>query len=203
MKSVEKTKNVVAAVILGISFLFPVNAIAADADGQFSVRGFGSISCQDFISVVEENDTDALVAHAHWLQGYFSAHNRKKPETFDTVPVYRAQDILTLVRSVCERIPEQPVEAAANASVNLFERVHVTADSEVTTVENDGRQTSVRKGVIAEVQQALSDMGYYDSEVDGLFGRKTATAISNYQGETNLPETGLPDLATLVEIFTE
>lgn len=203
MKPTNRTNLIATTAVFVVSLLFPMNVIAADTDGNFSVRGFGSISCQDFISLVEANDTDALIAHSHWLQGYFSAHNRKSAEAYDTVPVYRAEDILTLVRSVCEQIPEQPVESAANASVRLFERAHLSADSKLITVENDGRQATIREGVIAQMQQALADMGHYDSVVDGLFGRNTAAAISRYQRETNLPETGLPDLATLVEIFTD
>jgi len=56
--------------------------------------------------------------------------------------------------------------------------------------------------VVANVQDALSRAGYYDSSVDGVLGPRTSDAISNYQADNGLPVTGRIDNALLDSLGT-
>jgi Putative peptidoglycan binding domain len=51
--------------------------------------------------------------------------------------------------------------------------------------------------VIANVQGALQDLGYYLDEIDGVLGPTTRAALESYQQENGLPVTGLIDPETL------
>jgi len=51
--------------------------------------------------------------------------------------------------------------------------------------------------VIADVQAALKEEGYYTGEVDGLLGPLTRQALSEYQAEHSLPRTAVIDEPTL------
>ena len=51
--------------------------------------------------------------------------------------------------------------------------------------------------VIANVQTALQQQGYYQGEVDGLLGPQTRAAIGEYQRATGLAETAAIDQPTL------
>jgi hypothetical protein len=51
--------------------------------------------------------------------------------------------------------------------------------------------------VIANVQSALQQQGYYQGEVDGLLGPQTRAAIAEYQRATGLAETAAIDQPTL------
>ena len=51
--------------------------------------------------------------------------------------------------------------------------------------------------VIADVQAALQQMGYYSYAVDGVLGPATEAAISNYQSDYGLPITGGIDQVTV------
>ena len=51
--------------------------------------------------------------------------------------------------------------------------------------------------VIANVQSALQQQGYYQGEVDGLLGPQTRAAIADYQRATGLAETAAIDQPTL------
>jgi hypothetical protein len=51
--------------------------------------------------------------------------------------------------------------------------------------------------VIANVQSALQEQGYYRSEVDGLIGPATREALANYQQDHGLPVTSAIDGPTL------
>ncbi|MFC2153084.1 peptidoglycan-binding protein [Actinomycetota bacterium] len=44
---------------------------------------------------------------------------------------------------------------------------------------------------IAELQQAMSDLGYYEGEVDGLYGPETVAGIKAVQKDCGLAEDGL------------
>jgi hypothetical protein len=51
--------------------------------------------------------------------------------------------------------------------------------------------------VIANVQGALQDLGYYGDAVDGVPGPATCAALENYQRDNGLPVTGIIDRETL------
>ena len=51
--------------------------------------------------------------------------------------------------------------------------------------------------VIANVQGALQDLGYYLDEIDGVLGPTTRAALESYQQDNGLPVTGLIDPETL------
>jgi hypothetical protein len=51
--------------------------------------------------------------------------------------------------------------------------------------------------VIANVQGALQELGYYRDEVDGVLGSTTRVALENYQRDYGLPVTGTIDRETL------
>jgi hypothetical protein len=51
--------------------------------------------------------------------------------------------------------------------------------------------------VIANVQTALQEQGYYQGEVDGVLGPQTSAAIADYQRANGLPETAAIDQPTL------
>jgi Putative peptidoglycan binding domain len=54
--------------------------------------------------------------------------------------------------------------------------------------------------IIANVQYALQQLGYFAEDVDGVLGPVTRAAIEDYQVENNLPVTGAIDRPTLVSL---
>ena len=51
--------------------------------------------------------------------------------------------------------------------------------------------------VIADVQTALQDMGYYKGDVDGLLGPMTREALTGYQADQGIAATAVIDEPTL------
>jgi hypothetical protein len=60
-----------------------------------------------------------------------------------------------------------------------------------------GQRAEPPDQVIADVQAALKDMGYYDGEVDGLLGPITREALTAYQADHGLYATAVIDEPTL------
>ncbi|MDA8355900.1 MAG: peptidoglycan-binding protein [Actinomycetota bacterium] len=53
---------------------------------------------------------------------------------------------------------------------------------------------------VAELQQNLGALGFDAGRVDGIFGDATATAVSDFQRNTGLPEDGIVGSTTLFEL---
>ncbi len=45
-------------------------------------------------------------------------------------------------------------------------------------------------GTVLRVQQVLSELGYAPGTIDGAWGEKTASAVSTFQGDRNIDQTG-------------
>src|SRR6478672_18371 len=64
---------------------------------------------------------------------------------------------------------------------------------------NDAQQDQAAKAVSSyttTLQQALTDAGYYEAKVDGIYGPKTVAAVQALQKANGLPQTGTLDKAT-------
>ncbi len=66
-----------------------------------------------------------------------------------------------------------------------------------TTLSNGSSGNAVK-----ELQQALKELGYYRSSIDGKFGSGTKTAVQSFQRINGLSVTGKADLDTQMLLFT-
>ena len=70
-------------------------------------------------------------------------------------------------------------------------------------IEDTSASAGASRGVepssatIREVQRQLASRGYQPGKADGVLGRSTRSALSEFQRAQNLPVTGRPDSATL------
>ena len=49
---------------------------------------------------------------------------------------------------------------------------------------------------VIALQQALSNKGYYNGEIDGLFGNQLEEALINFQNDNSLAPSGIADTQT-------
>jgi peptidoglycan hydrolase-like protein with peptidoglycan-binding domain len=54
---------------------------------------------------------------------------------------------------------------------------------------------------VAQLQQALADLGYYTGPIDGRWSAATIEAVKAFQRDLGVPETGVIDVATLQAIY--
>ena len=85
----------------------------------------------------------------------------------------------------CEDAPSMADEAA-----------RAILSAEYTVLKNG----SVGDGV-SRLQQALTDLGYLRDRVDGVFGKKTAKAVQDFQTASGLTATGAADAETQIELY--
>ena len=76
------------------------------------------------------------------------------------------------------------------------EAARAILSAEYTTLKNG----SVGDGV-SRLQKALTDLGYLRDRVDGVFGKKTAKAVQDFQTASGLTATGAADAETQIELY--
>ena len=67
--------------------------------------------------------------------------------------------------------------------------------------ERLGGRLDTFDAAVRELQQALTDLGFYDGPIDGRWSTATIDAVKALQRELGVPETGVIDVATLRAIY--
>ena len=73
----------------------------------------------------------------------------------------------------------------------------VDANKEVISGAVEETREFTGGNIIYKVQKKLKEIGYDPGPADGVYGKKTATAIAEFQRDKDIPPTGKIDEATL------
>lgn len=187
-------------VALGATLLLSGPLQAADDDGDYAIRGAGGFACERYVQAVEEQG-DNVRQFVRWMEGYATGLNRLQDDTFDVSPILDPAAMANLMVSICRQNPEIAFETAVAQGMNSLSPVRERAASAAETLENDGNTLMVRRETMRRVQQALAELGHYDSSIDGLYGPGTRRAIVAFQESAELASTGLPDPDTLLNLL--
>lgn len=190
-------KAVLTAMLLAAS---GVAAQADDAAQKFAVYGIGGKSCRQLVESARKDKSTAS-ALVLWVQGYLSAVNHMTQGIFEVSPIIDFNSIVEIVYSQCERNPDQPVYSAVAGFINAVQKASLPRSSPVVEAKAAGKTAIIRAATLASVQTALAAQGRYDGKPDGTFGLKLEAALRAYQHAEKLPETGLPDAATIVRLL--
>ena len=88
----------------------------------------------------------------------------------------------------------QQVNAAAFALQVAWLRV--LSDAGCLTEEQQQNGVTALAEYTTALQTSLTALGYYEAEIDGVYGPSTSAAVSSFQTESGLPVTGFVDEAT-------
>lgn len=187
-----------AALVLGAAFQSN-EAKAADSDGNFAIRGVGSLSCEAFLQSVE-TDSEARLAYAEWVSGYLTALNRFEDGTFDTSYISSNLEVTALVGRVCTTRPDVLVEAALSGLVDLMNTSKVEQETELVRLSLGESSLMLRQSVLEQFIQRLVEEGHLNEPRS--FDNTVRDAVIAYQQSNNLPVSGLPDFNTLIRAFS-
>lgn len=210
----------VSGVVISMKILFsaPISALlataaigavaahpaqAADAKGAFALRGIGAESCQIVTGAILKGDASVRVALQNWLLGYISAVNRTQKDTFDAVAVQDPDALANMELGICQQHPEQSIEAVSNAVVVQMAPGRLVGESPVMQVSANGQATTLRKDTLVAVQKVLIEAKLLSGKADGAFGKDTTVALQAFQKAQSLPQTGVPDPATIIRALVE
>ena len=89
-----------------------------------------------------------------------------------------------------------PAITCEDAPSMANEDVRAILNAEYTALKNGSIGDAVSR-----LQQALTDLGYLNDRVDGIFGKKTAKAVQDFQTAAGLTATGAADAETQIELY--
>lgn len=85
---------------------------------------------------------------------------------------------------------------AANILVIMFVQMRQSADAAPYKKGSSG-------SVVTEIQEKLLEWGYYEGDVDGVYGSKTVEAVKYFQSSNSLTADGIAGTATLEALGIE
>lgn len=177
-------------------------AAAATSEGLFATRGVGAQSCAN-LAESEADERQILVGSlTSWIAGYISHANRLTDGVFEMSPVVDNAVLAQLVMRLCAQNQDALVETVFSSILQAMEPGSQQDESEIIELSNDQARIVIRSNALVRVQQALVDLELLaPSDVDGVFGPKTGTALSTFQQQNNLSPSGLPDAVTMLTLF--
>lgn len=96
--------------------------------------------------------------------------------------------------------PYQPMERRATAPE---QRSEMRTDQQQRRQQQTSQAAPADRETVRNVQQALEQQGYDVGQVDGVWGRRTADALRNFQRDQNLRGEGRIDQETLAALGVE
>lgn len=138
-----------------------------------------------------------------WILGYLTASDRLVKDTFDATPVMSPEALTAMIIGVCQKYPDARVETVANTVLGQLATARVLHELPVIETSADDRVVPIRKATLIAVQTALLKNKLTREPADGNFGVATEAALKSFQKAQNLPQTGLPDPATVVRLLVE
>ncbi len=201
--SVSSTPGIIRAVAFGllliISFYVP-EALAADDQNRFSMRGVGLLTCE-----VYENEREAQSAayqiFAGWIDGYVTGVNQYAPETFDILSFESTELLAELLSIHCTTNPQDSIFGVLNAMFIQIRNDRLQLPSPYIEVTIDSRSVRLYEDVLRRIQTRLQEEGRYTGEITGTFGENEQAALAAFQTSAGLDPSGFPDQVTLWKLL--
>lgn len=172
----------------------------AAAGGAFAIKYPGNQSCREFVAANRSSGAENAL-FLGWLNGYLTGFNRYKEETVDVAPWQGLRLLTGLLLNHCQQNPSQTFLGAVDAMAAALFPNRLKANSELVTIEGEGKTLQLYRSILMRVQQSLAELGYYGRQIDGQFDDATRSALRAYQQDKAVPVTGLPDQETLYQLF--
>jgi peptidoglycan hydrolase-like protein with peptidoglycan-binding domain len=185
--------------------------------GQAALTGAeAAVEAQQSLAVAEQDLADARAELKQVKAG--STASPSSPGSTPTTPtptplaptatvdrVTRAEsDFTSAQAAITHETPLAQASQQFNAAAVALEMawLQLFADAGCLTDQQQQAEDAVRE-YTREVQQALSDAGYYHGAVDGVYGPETVQAVEDLQKANGLPVTGAVDKATAAALQAE
>jgi len=173
--------------------------LAADADNKFAADGIGARSCGEFIAALSQ--PEPLRAFAAWTNGFMTAYNLQTPDTFDITPWQSVQLVVAKMSGFCRNNPNVAYVQGVRALIGTLEAERLTQEDTVVTIRQGESSVLIYTSVLQEVRAELNKAGLDAGAPGTPFAEELIIALTQFQKDKGLPETGLPDITTLNVLF--
>lgn len=185
-----------ALAFAALSMITATPVVAATASGDFAARGAGTASCAAYTDV-RTRKAPEVAAFMSYIDGYLSAANRYEVDTYDLTPFHNQAMLALILDKYCK---EHAQDIMAVAALRLTAAVHplrLTQKSTKIQVVDGANRVMVYEAILQKAQAELTRKGLYKGQADGKYSPAVKTALVAFQKQSKLPESGVPDPATL------
>ena len=174
---------------------------AADPEGLFSVDGVGTSRCSVFLEATQAKDAAKAQLFSSWASGLISGINLYAPDTYDLTPWQTEALIGAKLAAYCAANPDEQFANAVLKLVAVLSPERLRTASPVVQVRKGGWATVLYADTLSQIAERLRQKGVETSTDGGAYDEDLAQAIARFQKANDIPVTGLPDQATLNELF--
>lgn len=185
-----------------ISFLlaFSVVGYSADIENRFMAKGAGLASCDRFLNATELKNNE-YYNYGGWIEGFITAFNQLRPETFDVAPWQSADYLIAVVAEYCKKNENASFYQATAYVVKALDSQRLKNHTPLLTIRVGDKSMLIHEEILVSTQKTLFEAGLYDKKSYGTFDKETEIALKKYQQKNLIKQSGLPDHATLVKLF--
>ena len=140
-----------------------IPSIAADQAGGFIVKGVGAKPCSDFVEVAAQGSRE-LSQYLGFVNGYTSAYNEIREDTFDVWRWQTTDTVLLLLLKHCQREPDISFGAALASFTRYLAGSRIGSNVPVVRVGTPEQGFFVYEPVYADILTALEGEGYQTSD---------------------------------------
>ncbi len=187
-----------ALLLASVGLLLVSPAHAADRNGNFAIKGVGLATCTDFLESFRSGD-DRLPMFFGWVSGFLTAMNLHAADTYDLVDWQSDDYIAASLRGWCEANPSQRFFSGVYQMARSLESFKVSEQSPVVIMKGPQGRIRLYRSTLDKVRAELAARGLYDEAAHGR--EALEMALRAYQRREGLPETGVPDTATMFRLF--
>lgn len=187
------------AILLALLSYGPVLQ-AADKNSQFAIKGIGLSSCESFVEA-RKTQSPRYFQFGGWVNGYLSAANRYEQDTFDLVSWQSTGMLSASLARFCEQNPDLPFVRAVALLLNTLGPDRLSTQSDLIEARIGEASVFIYRATLRRVQQSLVGKGHLAGKPSGEFDESTRQALQRFQEANDLETTGLPDQATLAQLF--
>ncbi|SFG11281.1 peptidoglycan-binding domain-containing protein [Neptunomonas qingdaonensis] len=187
-------------IIMSLLLLFSVAGYSADAENRFMAKGAGLASCDRFLNAAELKNKE-YYNYGGWVEGFITAFNQLRPDTFDVAPWQSADYLIAIVTGYCIKNENASFYQATAYVVKALDSQRLKNFTPLLTIRVGNESMLIHQEILVKTQKFLLDSGFYEKNVSGVFNKETEVALKKYQKEKLLKQTGLPDHATLINLF--
>lgn len=170
-------------------------------EDAFAVEGAGRVDCATFMTARADKSSPEYQRIIGFLEGYLSAANRYEPNTFDLTPWHNATAFDIILNSHCSEHQEDTLISVVMRMVNGLKPFRVARFSPMVEVGDETHRTYVYEAILNRAQAALKTRGLYQGDETGSFTPEMRAALMEFQRQSSLDATGIPDPATLWKLL--
>jgi hypothetical protein len=176
---------------------------AEDATGEFAIKGAGLQTCAG-LTQAWDNKTSDIALYLGWIDGYMTGMNQYQPETFDVAPWQTSTTLLGLTKRLCDQSDKNArIMDVFNKLMTDFRPARLREKTDATALTTEGQAVVLYTETVVRLQRRLADEGFDPITRNGTLDQATLDALTAFQADRGMPETGLPDQNTLFALFVQ